>query len=139
MIHLAVGQMIVDSGKNEYFSDHGSLFQASDVKPVPSYYAGKNWPKGDHITELNEGLSKPLGEVADRLELVGYTLRAIKHLYRRLWEGTTDQRPVAFKRLRSAIEKIKVGAFKGKYANRRQRPTLLDARTFKKLAIRSER
>lgn len=139
MIHLAVGQMIVDYGKNEYFSDHGPLFQASDVKPVPSYYAGKNWPKGDHIIELNEGLGKPLGEVADRLELLGYTPRAIKHLYKRLWEGKTDERPVAFERLRSAIAKIKVGAFKGKYANRRQRPKLLDGRTFKKLAIRSER
>jgi hypothetical protein len=139
MIHLSVGHMIVDYGKNEYFSDHGPLFQASDVKPVPSYYAGENWPKGDPIIEVNEGLGKPLGDVADRLELLGYTPRAIKHLYKRLWEGKTDERPVPFERLRSATADIRVGAFKGKYANRRQRPKLLDERTFKKLAMRSER
>jgi HEPN/Toprim N-terminal domain 1 len=46
MIHLSVGHLVVDWGKNIYFKDHSALFQDRDLKPVPSYYAGDNWPQG---------------------------------------------------------------------------------------------
>jgi len=42
MIHLAVGRLEVDWGKNNFFTNHGALFQPSDLKLVPSYYAGDN-------------------------------------------------------------------------------------------------
>jgi HEPN superfamily Toprim-like protein len=55
MISLALGRLEVDWGKNNFFSDHGALFQDSDIKPVASYYANEDWPDGDPIVEMNEG------------------------------------------------------------------------------------
>ncbi len=53
MISLALGRLEVDWGKNNFFTDHRALFQKLDLKPVPSYYAGENWPDGDPIVEMN--------------------------------------------------------------------------------------
>jgi hypothetical protein len=39
MIHLAVGRLEIDWGKNTAFNDHNPLFQISDVAEVPHYYA----------------------------------------------------------------------------------------------------
>ena len=69
MICLALGKLEVDWGKNNFFSNHGALFQAGDLKPVASYYAGADWPEGDPIVEMDEGFGKPLWQVRDRLEL----------------------------------------------------------------------
>jgi len=32
MIHLSLGRLVVDWGKNEFFNDHGQLFQSEDLK-----------------------------------------------------------------------------------------------------------
>lgn len=41
MIHLAVGRLEVDWGKNRGFQDHSALFQGeSDVADVPYFYVG---------------------------------------------------------------------------------------------------
>jgi hypothetical protein len=45
MIHLAVGHLVVDWGKNTYFKDHSALFQDRDLKPVPSYLQGITGPR----------------------------------------------------------------------------------------------
>ncbi len=77
MIHLAVGRLEVDWGKNNGFNDHSALFQAEiDVSSVPYHYAGDDRPDGSYeiVTEFKEGLTKPLRLVADRIELLGYTL-----------------------------------------------------------------
>ena len=63
MITLALGRLEVDWGKNDLFMDHGALYQQSDIKPVPTYYAGPDWPDGEPIVEMHEGLGKPLGKV----------------------------------------------------------------------------
>ena len=34
MICLALGKLEVDWGKNNFFSNHGALFQVGDLKPV---------------------------------------------------------------------------------------------------------
>ncbi len=42
MIHLAVGRLEIDWGKNQGFRDHSALFQGeTDVADVPYYYAGE--------------------------------------------------------------------------------------------------
>lgn len=81
MIHLAIGRLEIDWGKNHGFSNHSALFQIGDVSKVPYYYAGdgiKNPDTNEYeyeiVTELKEGLSKPLKEVCDRIDLLGYTL-----------------------------------------------------------------
>jgi hypothetical protein len=38
MIHLAVGRLEIDWGKNTGFTDHSPLFQPSDLTQVPYYY-----------------------------------------------------------------------------------------------------
>jgi hypothetical protein len=42
MIHLSVGRLEIDWGKNSGFTDHSGLFQATDVTDVPYYYAGSD-------------------------------------------------------------------------------------------------
>ena len=74
MIHLYVGNLQVDWGKNRGFVDHSAFFQTSDVAPVPYYYVadGSDYvdANGDTQWKLNvnykEGLSKPLVEVKDK-------------------------------------------------------------------------
>src|SRR4051812_8878372 len=79
MISLAVGRLEIDWGKNNGFVDHSALFQTSDVAPVPYYYAGDETagkdgePAWEVITELKDGLSKPLSQVIDRITLLGHT------------------------------------------------------------------
>jgi hypothetical protein len=38
MIHLAVGRLEIDWGKNNGFTDHSPLFQPTDLAQVPYYY-----------------------------------------------------------------------------------------------------
>jgi hypothetical protein len=81
MIHLAVGRLELDWGKNEGFHDYSPLFQGeADVADIPYYYAGEEDgtdfegdTKWKPVVELKEGLSKPLAQVTDRLNLLGHT------------------------------------------------------------------
>lgn len=78
MIHLAVGRLEIDWGKNISFRDHSVLYQNSDLSKVPYYYVDENDisnPSDDIVivTEYKDGLSKPLNEVIDRIKLLGYT------------------------------------------------------------------
>ncbi|MBV8746638.1 MAG: hypothetical protein JO134_16495 [Xanthobacteraceae bacterium] len=71
MIHLYVGNLQVDWGKNRGFTDHSGFFQANDVAAVPYYYVadGSEYVDANGETQwklsvvYNEGLSKPLAEV----------------------------------------------------------------------------
>ena len=71
MIHLAVGRLEIDWGKNFGFKDHSVLYQATDLAKVPHYFVDER--SDDVITEYREGLSKPLSEVIERIELLGHT------------------------------------------------------------------
>jgi hypothetical protein len=81
MIHLAVGRLEIDWGKNQGFRDHSALFQGEqDVTDVPYYYAGEEDGidlggdrKWKPLVEYKEGLSKPLPQVIERLNLLGHT------------------------------------------------------------------
>jgi hypothetical protein len=81
MIHLAVGRLEIDWGKNQGFRDHSALFQRErDVTDVPYYYVGEEdgtdfegKTKWKPLVEYKEGLSKPLPLVIDRLNLLGHT------------------------------------------------------------------
>ncbi|ESY49007.1 MULTISPECIES: HEPN/Toprim-associated domain-containing protein [unclassified Mesorhizobium] len=81
MIYLAVGRLEIEWGKNFGFKDHSALFQGeSDVSNVPYYYVGEEEEHATDgetryapIVELKEGLSKPLAQVIQRLNLLGHT------------------------------------------------------------------
>lgn len=139
MISLALGRLEVDWGKNNSFSDHGALFQRSDVKPVASYYASEDWPDGDPIVEMNEGLSKPLRNVRDRLELMGYTLRAVEHHYEKLHQfHEIPDRPIPFSQLREALAKVDVNRVSGNYGTDYEPGEFVRKEILERLALESE-
>ena len=139
MISLALGRLEVDWGKNNFFSDHGALFQRSDVKPVASYYASEDWPDGDPIVEMNEGLSKPLGDVRDRLELMGYTLRAVEHHYEKLHQfHKISDRPIPFSHLQEALAKVDVNRVSGNYGTDYEPGEFVRKEILERLALESE-
>lgn len=84
MIHLAVGRLEIDWGKNNGFRDHSALFQKTDLNKVPYWYVSDDAePKSkdefddyifDQFSEQKDGLSKLLVEVADRVRMLGHTL-----------------------------------------------------------------
>lgn len=74
MVSFGIGKLELDWGKNNSYSDHGSLFQLSDVKDIPYYYS-------DNIIEYKEGLSRKLGSTKRRLDLLGYNLDSLKKQY----------------------------------------------------------
>ncbi|HYG89161.1 MAG TPA: HEPN/Toprim-associated domain-containing protein [Azospirillum sp.] len=83
MIHLAVGRLEIDWGKNSGFTDHSALFQPGDLAQVPYYYVKEDGgtytdTAGEERYELEvvykDGMSKPLWQVVDRIELLGHTL-----------------------------------------------------------------
>lgn len=81
MIHLAVGNLEIDWGKNSGFADHSALFQPEDLCEIPYQYA-VDGPGEDGSwqieTEWKEGLSSPLRKVVERLRMLGFTDRTSK-------------------------------------------------------------
>src|SRR6266436_2071824 len=86
MINLAVGRLEIEWGKNLGFMDHTALFQSTDVTAVPYYFTRSEQPSADGkprwevITELKDGLAKPLPHVIDRINLLGHTAKAARIL-----------------------------------------------------------
>jgi hypothetical protein len=124
MIHLAVGRLEIDWGKNLGFIDHSALYQISDLAKVPYYYVeeGSEYvdDAGEHrwklITEYKDGLSKPLCEVIGRIELLGHTLDNCEKEFSYLSKlNGFDARRFRFDQLRSALAAIDVGAMSPNY------------------------
>ena len=140
MIHLAVGRLEVDWGKNSFFTGHGALFQPTDIKLVPSYYAGDDWPEGEPIVELSEGFGKPLGHVLARLELLGYTLRAVEHHYNRLHQfHNVDEDALPFDDLHQALASVDVNKVSGIYNEDYAPGEFVRKEILERLALTSER
>jgi len=139
MIHLAVGRLEVDWGKNNFFTDHGALFQSTDIKLVPSYYAGDDWPEGNPIVKMNEGFGKPLRQVLARLELLGYTLRAVEHHYNRLHEfHDLNEEALPFDELRQALVRVDVNTVSGIYREDYEPGEFVRKEILERLALDSE-
>ena len=50
MIHLTLGRITLDWGKNEGFTNHSALFRPGDLTQVPYYYAAdEDDPKRTHL------------------------------------------------------------------------------------------
>src|SRR5437879_29015 len=47
MIHLSVGRLEIDWGRNFGFTDHSPLFQRTDLAQVPYYYVDEDDPQND--------------------------------------------------------------------------------------------
>lgn len=78
-IILGINKMEIDWGKNNNFSNHSKLFQKEDFdKDIPYYYVDDD---GNEIIKYEKGAQKPLLEVKERIELLGYDLKSLKKKY----------------------------------------------------------
>lgn len=111
MIHLTLGCFQIDWGKNFGFQNHCALFQKSDLGTVPDY--GYDEPL------MMEGYSRSLRETVGRLELLGYTLEAVKQEYKVAQDewGEVFKRPLSFKKLHELIKTVNIGAITGKWSD----------------------
>lgn len=118
MIHLTLGRIELDWGKNSGFQDHSALFRAEDLTQVPYFYAG-----GAHdpeyarlpliqkredfqyrlITEMKEGYSAPLHVVAKRLLLLGHTEAFSRHEFEVLHDAWSDNPDLNFDELKVVL------------------------------------
>jgi len=83
-IELRLGNLSVDWGKNNFYTDHLSLFQEKDVRNVRLADAEDGSNAEAHT------LARRLRDVAPRLRLLGYTLEAARQEYESLIEGFAD-------------------------------------------------
>ena len=77
---LGLAHLELDWQKNHIAHNHSKLFQKNDFKVVPYYYAEDDDKEAGEVAQKT-ALSKPLHSVKARLELLGYTLPAIKAIY----------------------------------------------------------
>ncbi|HME25079.1 MAG TPA: HEPN/Toprim-associated domain-containing protein [Acetobacteraceae bacterium] len=125
MIHLAVGRLEIDWGKNSGFTDHSPLFQPTDLAQVPYYYVkegGETYvdssgqERYELFAEYKDGMSKPLGQVVDRIELLGYTLEHCQREFESLSDiNSFDDQRFTFEELKQALVSIDVNAISADY------------------------
>lgn len=82
-IRLGVGKLELDLGKNYGFRDYSKLFQHSDKKDIPYFYA-------DDIVEYKPGYSRLLSSVKRRMELIGYSWNRLSEIHTREIEAVPD-------------------------------------------------
>jgi len=111
MIDLRVGNLVADWGKNEFYRDHRSLFQERDVRSV---LAGQDPGGQDGMIHT---LSRPLGDVVPRLNLLGYSLDSAREEYNSLLEFHADEDSTypTFDAFRAALCAIDIGDVSADY------------------------
>ncbi|WP_392714188.1 HEPN/Toprim-associated domain-containing protein [Rhizobium ruizarguesonis] len=126
MIHLSVGRLEIDWGKNSGFTDHSPLFQPSDLTQVPYYYVDPDNPEKEGgngyeyniISQLQDGLSKPLGEVVERIKLLGYTLENAMKEFEYLSDiNSFDVDKFSFDQLKEALLTVDVTQMSADYGD----------------------
>lgn len=125
MIHLSVGRLEIDWGKNSGFTDHSALFQPGDLAQVPYYYVKEDGgtytdTAGEERYELEavykDGMSKPLWQVVDRIELLGHTLAHCEREFHFLAAfNDFDTERFTFDELRRALTLIDATAVSADY------------------------
>ena len=125
MIHLAVERLEIDWGKNSGFADHSPLFQVTDLAQVPYYYVAGEGETYINSTgearlklfaELKEGMSKPLGQIVDRIALLGHTLAHCEREFEYLSAfNDFDTAQFRFDELKEALATIDVNAISADY------------------------
>lgn len=102
MITLGIDKFEIDWGKNNFFTDHSALFLPTDIVSMPYYYA-------DNIVEMKEGLSRKLSSIKKRLNLLGYSSKALEEKYEEHLEAVPDYYPdvpISFEQFRAVISAI---------------------------------
>lgn len=118
MIHLTLGRIELDWGKNSGFTNHGPLFRPGDLTQIPYYYAGdsddpecahlpliRRWEDFSYrlITKMKEGYSAPLKVVARRLLLLGYTEAYCREEFQCVTEDGYPRHDFSFDELKTIL------------------------------------
>lgn len=109
-ISLGVGELELDWGKNFGFRDYSKLFLPSDKKDIPYFYA-------DDEVILKPGYSTSLARVKSRLELLGYSLKALSSHFQDYNDNYPDyleQPEISFETMLSIFSKINIADYKNK-------------------------
>lgn len=125
MIHLSVGRLEIDWGKNHGFTDHSPLFQPTDLAQVPYYYVagGRERVRDEHgnydfdlVTEYKDGLSKPLWQVIERINLLGHTMEYARLEFEYLSHlNRFDTEKFSFDQLAEALATVNVNKISADY------------------------
>lgn len=133
LIHLALGNLEVDWGKNNAFIDHSALFQPGDVQPISYRYANDG---GEPFVEMKDGYARPLGSVVRRLELLGHTLDAVRSEYATLLdEHEIDPALLPFERFAEALCRVDVTATSPDYDEHHDFGEFFGREVYERLAI----
>lgn len=79
ILSLGIGRMEIDWGKNHSVTNYYEIFKPEDLKLIPCYYVGEK--EYEPIMEMQEGYSRKLLYIKRRLDILGYDLNSIKHMY----------------------------------------------------------
>ena len=104
LVHLSVGKLEIDWGKNEFYRNHSKLFLPNDIKKVPYYYA-------DNVIKYRKAFSRKLKLVKRRLELLGYTKSCVKMLYNNLISSSPHyyhKVPISFEEFHRILANVNV-------------------------------
>jgi HEPN/Toprim N-terminal domain 1 len=93
-ISLDVAGVSLISSWNHIGINHGSLFQERDRKPVRRDQINYNYPKNEveHPTPAEMAFTRPLKEVAQRLDLLGFNLDRVRREYETVAENWRQER-----------------------------------------------
>ena len=81
LLSLGIGNMELDWGKYNVYTDFSKLFQAEDYVEIPYIYQDE---EGENKIVMKEGFSKKLSDMKMRLELLGYTIDGCHERYSEL-------------------------------------------------------
>jgi hypothetical protein len=109
LIDLRVGNLVVDWGKNELYTDHLSLFQERDVCLMLSAELE------DGTTRMERKLARRLKEVVPRLRLLGHTLESAKDEYGSLIESFGHDESPSFDDLLRHFLKVDITGMPAEY------------------------
>ena len=93
-ISLDVGGVSLISSKNHIGIDHGALFQEQDRKPFRSDQINYNYytKTAEDPTAGEMAFTRPLKDVAQRLELLGFNLNRVRREYETVAENWRQER-----------------------------------------------
>ncbi|KPX30507.1 Uncharacterized protein ALO70_00898 [Pseudomonas amygdali pv. eriobotryae] len=110
-VTLKMGGVCIDWSKNGPGNDHGQLFQSHHQKRVTCDQLDYNYPDlpSEFVASMERSMCALLKDVFPRLELLGFTLEAVRQQYDSYvseWEGTLY-------RILEAEESDVIGSFLG--------------------------
>ena len=106
-ITLSAGDLELDWGKDDLFQNHSKLFSRDDIKKVPYYYAHGQMDR-------RNAFCRKLRDVMRRLELLGYSIPAIKQKFissRVKGEADFPDLKIDFQILRAIMQTVDLGRF----------------------------